>query len=720
MGFAANAQSFEWAVNTVQADFGYSRITATAVDGDGDIIMVGRFDMPTDFDPSPLNEVMLTSTGQDDIFIWKMSSDGQFMWVKQIGGALSQFVEDLALDADGNIYITGRMDGLTDFDPSENTFELNATGGVGAGDIYIAKYNTDGDLVWAQKIGAGSAQSGNGICVANDGSVYVTGQFFGTLIDFDNGPGEALLTATFGTVDMFIMKLTGDGIFQWAKRLSDQTNTNSQEYGKGVRSDASGNIYIHGQYSATSSVDFDPGPNEFDMTPIAGLLNTFVMKLTADGIFQWARQIDTNFTLAENAFALNASGDLILGGSFTGTVDADPGVGSVSLTSAGGTDIFISQWNTNGAHVWTRQIGGVDNDWATAVTLDANDFIFFTGGFQNTVDFDQGPGEFLLSDDSSYNDAFICKMDEDGIFEWALDFGGSNSYCTGAGVLIDMDENIIMAGTFYGSIDFDSSPDSETILTSMGTEDRCLVKLNSCSAPTTLGNIQGSTSVCAGESVTYTITDQNWAENYTWTKPASWTGSSITNSVTFTAGATGGNITVTATNQCGQISPASTLNINVTDINTAVTLSNNVLTSAQTAATWQWLDCNNNNQIIPGATGQSFTPTETGSYAVSITKNGCTETSDCVEVDVIGIEEHGAANEVNVYPNPAQDVLTVQSTTDLNRITLCDLSGKKVIDRTALQLTTLRLDLSTVRPGVYILTVEGTSGSEFRCKVMVE
>lgn len=719
-GIQAYGQSLLWAVNTQQPNFGFTGITSTASDSDGNIIMTGQFDNPTDFDPSAASEVILSSTGSFDVFIWKTSADGDFLWVKQIGGSLGQYVEDLAVDADGNSYITGRMDGLTDFDPGVGTFELNATGGQGAGDVFIAKYSPDGDLIWAQKIGTGSAQSGKGISVDSDGSVYVSGDLFGLQVDFDAGPGESLLSATFGTIDMFILKLSSEGTFQWVKKLNDYNQGSGNEYAKGLATDQLGNIYVHGEFSGTGPVDFDPGSGVFEMTPIAGLLNTFVMKLDATGNFQWARMLDSDMSLDKDAFALGSNGDVFLGGSFVDTIDADPSANTLSLTSYGSSDIFISRWSATGNHVWTSQIGGAELDWASGLAVDNEDFVYYTGGFNNTVDFDPGSGEFLLSTISTDNNAMICKLNPEGMFEWAVDFGGFGDYCSGINVLVDPNENVIMAGVFYGSIDFDLLPGTEVVLTAQGTQDRCLIKLSQCSLPTALGNIQGGNAVCSGESVTYSIADQPWADSYNWAVPAGWTGSSSSNAITLVAGTSGGVISVSANNQCGQTSAVSSLNASVTDISTGVSLNNNTLTSAQGSATWQWIDCDNNDEPIEGATSQSYTPSISGSYAVIVTKNGCVETSSCTNVIVTDVEDVVFQNVVTIYPNPVHEFLTIESRLELNRLILTDMKGKKVVELTNQQGATSKLDVRNLPVGIYLLSVRNNHGFDSQYKIIVE
>jgi hypothetical protein len=286
--------------------------------------------------------------------------------------------------------------------------------------------------------------------------------------------------------------------------------------------------------------------------------------------------------------------------------------------------------------------------------------------------------------------------------------------------LVDIDENLIMAGIFYGSIDFDLSPNSQFLLTSQGTQDRCLVKFSQCSPPTSLGAIQGINAVCSGESVTYTVTDQQWADSYEWTLPGGWLGTSNTNSITLTAGVSGGVISVSASNQCGEASPVSSLNASVTTISADVTLNANTLTSSQGSATWQWIDCNNNDAPVQGATGQSFTPLVTGSYAVVVTKNGCTETSACIEVVVTDVGEVDAQGVVSIHPNPTNDVLYIKSSLGLNQLYLSDLNGKRIMGFSGLQISTMRLDVGNVPAGIYLLTIRNAQGFDSRHKIIVE
>ena len=153
------------------------------------------------------------------------------------------------------------------------------------------------------------------------------------------------------------------------------------------------------------------------------------------------------------------------------------------------------------------------------------------------------------------------------------------------------------------------------------------------SAPATPGAITGNTSACSGTSNTYIITPVIGATSYTWTLPNGWSGTSTTNSINVTCSSSG-TISVTANNMFGS-SSAQTLAVTVTTVNTGVTQAGSTLTANAAGAGYQWMDCNGNISLS-GQTSQGFTATVSGSYAVAVTQNGCTDTSACYPVYILG------------------------------------------------------------------------------------
>ena len=151
-----------------------------------------------------------------------------------------------------------------------------------------------------------------------------------------------------------------------------------------------------------------------------------------------------------------------------------------------------------------------------------------------------------------------------------------------------------------------------------------------------------------------------------------------------------------------------TLNLTINTVNTDVTQTGTTLTSDATGATYKWLDCNNGNEVIAGATNQVFEVTENGSYAVEVTENGCVDTSACFTVTTVGIETYNQSV-FKLYPNPVNNILTVVSQEDINQIEVYDITGK-LLETINPQSTEITLDFSSYQEGVYLIKVQTTDG----------
>jgi|GEM_PF-6023816 len=106
---------------------------------------------------------------------------------------------------------------------------------------------------------------------------------------------------------------------------------------------------------------------------------------------------------------------------------------------------------------------------------------------------------------------------------------------------------------------------------------------------------------------------------------------------------------------------AVTLNLSVTSVDATVTAAGSTLTANAAGGTYQWVDCDNSNSPISGATSQAFTASIHGNYAVIVTFNNCSDTSACIPVQVSGIENNGNAPVITVYPNPTSGVVFINS-----------------------------------------------------------
>ena len=192
-------------------------------------------------------------------------------------------------------------------------------------------------------------------------------------------------------------------------------------------------------------------------------------------------------------------------------------------------------------------------------------------------------------------------------------------------------------------------------------------------------SITGSASVCQTSSQNYSVSAVSGATSYTWTLPSGWTGTSTTTSISATVGSLSGTISVTANNSCGS-SIAQTLAVSVSIVDTSISITTSTLTSNATLATYQWVTCPS-FQIINGATNQTFTPTQSGNYAVIVTQNGCSDTSNCNQITLTGISNISNTTGIIFYPNPASTEITFElplSNSQQNQLTIIDVLGREV------------------------------------------
>ncbi len=396
------------------------------------------------------------------LFYFNKNYSQNFDWAKSMGGASTDNGRSVAVDASGNVYSIGTYQGTVDFDPGPGVYNLTSAGSL---DVYISKLDASGNFVWAKSIGGTSVEYGVSIAVDGSGNVYTTGYYFGT-VDFDPNAGVYNLTAA--SYDVFISKLDASGNFIWANSVGGTSSDNSY----GLTLDASGNVYVVGNYLTTA--DFDPSASVYNLTA-SGSYDIFVLKLDASGNFIWAKSMGGTSAEYCTSVTVDGSGNVYTTGYYFGTVDFDPGTGVYNITTTGSYDIYISKLDALGNFVWAKSIGGTGLDYGNAITKDASGNIYLTGYYQATADFDPGVGTYNLTPIGS-NDVFILKLDASGNFTWAKSIGGIG---TDAGNSINVDAlgNVYTMGNFSNTVDFDPGA-GITYLTSNGGLDVFILKLD--------------------------------------------------------------------------------------------------------------------------------------------------------------------------------------------------------------------------------------------------
>ncbi len=372
----------------------------------------------------------------------------------------------IAIDASGNSYITGYFQGTADFDPSGNTANLLAS----SQDVFVAKYNSLGVYQWAFQIGGGSSDIGYSIATDASGNVYVTGLFTGPA-DFDPSGNTVNLS---GTSNVFVAKYNSSGGYEWAFSIG---NT-SADIGYGIKTDASGNVYVTGQLNGTA--DFDPSGNTANLTGVGG--DIFVAKYSTSGAYLWAFNVGGSSTDIGNSITTDVSGNVFVTGQFQGTADFDPSVGITNLVSVGGSDAFVAKYDTDGNYQWAFVVGGsTGSDFGYGISTDASGNVLVTGRFIGTVDFDPSGNTADLTSPAFSPDAFVAKYTTGGAYQWAFNIGGGSGDAFGYGISSDASSNVYVTGQFALTNDFDPSG-STANLTAVGGYDIFVAKYNNSGA----------------------------------------------------------------------------------------------------------------------------------------------------------------------------------------------------------------------------------------------
>ena len=390
----------------------------------------------------------LTSSGGEDIFIAKLSSSGSWQWAVNAGGPSYDAGYAIAIDSDSNAYVTGRFAGIVSFG---NT---SLTGGD-VTDIFIAKLSSSGYWQWAVKAGGSNLDEGRAIAVDSDSNAYVTGRFYGT--------------ATFGSISltgpdyyhsMFIAKLSSSGSWQWAVN----TENNLGVMANGIAANSSGNAYVTGSFEGT--VTF----GSTSLTAANQSRATFIAKLSSSGSWEWA--VKVNCSSQYNGIAVDSSDNAYVTGGFVGTT----AFGSTTLTSSGYSDIFVAKLSSSGSWQWAVMAGSSsNNDQGSGIAVDSSGNAYVTGYFAVYEETTATFGNTSLTS-SGHEDIFIAKLSSSGSWQWAVKAGGSE-WDQGMGIAVDSIGNAYVTGLFSETATFGS-----TNLTSSGHEDIFIANLNSSSS----------------------------------------------------------------------------------------------------------------------------------------------------------------------------------------------------------------------------------------------
>ncbi|MFA6598371.1 MAG: SBBP repeat-containing protein [Ignavibacteriaceae bacterium] len=363
-----------------------------------------------------------------------------FDWTVGNYGAVDGFA--IAADRNGNSFATGCFTGTANFWATIFTF-------IGSYDVYVTKYDNNGNCLWATQAGGKNSDVAYGISTDGAGNCYITGMFRDTA-EFG---GTTLINAEHA--NFFIAKYDNAGNCSWAKQTSG-TSAGALAYGRGIATDKNGNSYATGWFSDTVSF------GSTTLTSFGGQ-DIFLAKYDNAGNCLWIKQAGGIDTDDGEAISIDNEGNCYLVGTFSYTAT----FGTVTLTSSGYYDKYLAKYDNSGNCLWVKAVVGFSGV-SNGVSADANGNCYLTGYFQGTATF----GATTLTNNGT-EEFFIAKYDNAGNCLWARQAGGTTSddNIMGEAISTDANGNSYVSGNFLGTVTF-----GQTSLVSLGINDIFIAK----------------------------------------------------------------------------------------------------------------------------------------------------------------------------------------------------------------------------------------------------
>ncbi len=344
--------------------------------------------------------------------------------IQKIAGTNNDYGRSIGVDSLGNVYVLG--------DFSSSTLTLNngiSLSSDGSGDLFLAKYNSNGVCQWAQKIAGSGADVASNVVVDKYGNSYFTGYSSSSNVSFNNG--QSITNS--GSNDAFVAKYNTDGLCQWAQKIAGSNS----DYAYGVDLDANQNVYVSGNFSS-SIISFNNGISLSN----SGSLDIFIAKYNSAGLCQWAQKIYGSSAEYSYSLAVDKNNDIFVTGYYSSsTLNFNNGV---TLSNSGSSDIFVTKYSTNGSCYWAKRIYGSAVDESYSIDTDSKGNAYLSGSFTSpTLTFES----FTTINNFAQRDIYVTKIDNNGNFKWANRiYGNSNDF--GKYIHLDNKDNVWLAGYY--------------------------------------------------------------------------------------------------------------------------------------------------------------------------------------------------------------------------------------------------------------------------------
>ncbi|MCR9153225.1 MAG: T9SS type A sorting domain-containing protein [Bacteroidetes bacterium] len=356
------------------------KIKAIDVDANGNIYAVGEFTRSMDFDPGP-GVTTLSVVGFADIFLWALKPNGDLLFAKSFGDGSLESPNDISVNDQGEIAMTGFFWGNGDMDPTTGYAPVFNNG---LSDIFVLRLSSSGSILWVRYFGASKEDQGLNVEMANNGEIFLQG-FYKDSVDFDP---DTNATETFYLDETvsgggFYLHLSPQGTFQ-----SAFSNTLVPQHMKLLNNTE---LLFSGFFSG--SQDFDPdSTGSFNLNAVGAQNPMFAWKLDTAWNFAWAKMWNSA-SLGKSSMHLSRDGSegIVLSGTFTSSIDLDPGTAVNSRSSQGFEDVFVAHIDSVGDYLYGETWGSSNTDYPGFAMVNSNGELYLAGRFFGTQDFDPDP-----------------------------------------------------------------------------------------------------------------------------------------------------------------------------------------------------------------------------------------------------------------------------------------------------------------------------------------
>lgn len=727
----------------------------------GEIYLVGAFAGAADFDPGPANTNTQTVASGHDIFLAKYDSLGNFLWVRTWGAvasishldvytvvtsnneviigfyatgsmdldpgagvvttnsaagtavfvkvdidgnyiwgkrtASSGVIKGIVIDENDQFYLSGTFQGTADFSPGSGTSNLTSSGN---GDVFIAKYDTSGALIWVKKIGGSGSETLTKLHMDRKNNLFLAGRFNSNTLDLNPGTGVNNVNHT-SNFDSYLCKLDSSGSHIWSGSFSGI----STEFINAIATSNNGDVYLGGTYFGQMDVDMGSGVQNISTPGLSD--DIFLVKLDSAGVFQYVKVMGGLYNDVILDIVIDSTNTVYVAGAFNGTVDFDPSPGGVyELVSSSG-DGFIATYTPAGNFQMIRQIGNGTGSAFVRKMFVRDNYVYACGRYDLFMYIYTSTGYTGFSGQGA--DVYFFRMTTcASVLTASVSLVPDTVYgCSGDSVTITaipvnggstptyqwrLNGNIVNG--IFGPVFSGALNSGNTLTCVLKSREGCVINPLTPEVPVVNNFIPFITPshfistdpgiICNGDAVTFSaiVIDGGSNPGFQWYQNNVLVSGETDSTFSPTTYANNDNIACTLfPDGCTTVDSLTnnTFMVVFQVPNSNVNVNGNTLSAQTSGATYQWVDCNTNFSPVANAVQQFFTPAANGSYALIISNSFCSDTSACFTITSIGLDDNLALDaEVRLLPNPAHDKteLIIPKKIKGHAVLITDLTGR--------------------------------------------